>query len=275
VDPDPRFAASLRALLEAPLSVPCLEVPCLPPRSGDVVYASVWSPDRAVRRLSTAPCWWRVSADGRRVEGWGSTSGWVRCPAYHLPQPSVSDIDAAIDRVPLGRRTPATPSSTRTGSAPNAVDNQGLPFSLHLSSPASPLDLRPGRDVYFTMRVRDSFVRPGVLRLRLRLVLHPRQRSDGWPGPGPRPRLWLHGGHPRPPSCQYSVTDVPPPLPGPRRRGTATDPVQMPYGITSDCARRPGRCSSTWANSDHPQPVRAARCVSQAGPSKVNFGCRR
>jgi len=242
VDPDPRFAASLRALLEAafvrPMSGGSMPATAV---QGDVVYASVWSPDAArAAAFYRSVLGWRVSADGRRVEGLGQHLGlWSDARRTTYLSHSVSDIDAAIDRVRSAGGTAGDAVEQPYGLSAECVDNQGLPFSLHLSSPASPPStFAQGEIVYFTMRVRDSLSAREFYGSVFGWSFTPGSVSDGWQVQGPALGFGLHGGHPEASVLpMYSVTDVAAAVARVRAAGgTATDPVQMPYGITSDCA---------------------------------------
>jgi len=241
VDPDPRFAASLRVLLEAALVRP-MSGGAMPATAvqGDVVYASVWSPDAArAAAFYRSVLGWRISADGRRVEGLGQHLGlWSDARRTTYLSHSVSDIDAAISRVRAAGGTAGDAVEQPYGLSAECVDNQGLPFSLHLSSPASPPSaFAQGEIVYLTMHVRDSSTARAFYGSVFGWTFTPGSVSDGWQVQGPGTMFGLHGGHSEARVLpMYAVSDISSAVARVRAAGgTATDPVQMPYGITSDC----------------------------------------
>jgi predicted enzyme related to lactoylglutathione lyase len=238
VDPDPRFAARLRALLEATFltggTMPATAV------QGDVVYASVWSPDAArAGAFYSSVLGWRISADGRAVQGLGQHLGlWSSSRRTTFLSHAVSDISAAIDRVRAAGGTADAAVQEPYGLSANCVDNQGLPFALHESSPvARPSATAPGEIVYLTMFVPDSSAARDFYGSVFGWSFTPGRVEDGWQVQGPHPMFGLQGGHPSSAVLpMYSVSDVVAAVARVRAAGgTATDPVQMPYGVTSDC----------------------------------------
>jgi predicted enzyme related to lactoylglutathione lyase len=242
VDPDPRFAASLRALLEAafvrPMSGGVMPTTAV---QGDVVYASLWSPDAArAAAFYRSVLGWRISADGRRVEGLGQHLGLWSSGSRRTTylSHSVSDMDAAVSRVRAAGGTAGDAVEESYGLSAECVDNQGLPFSLHLSSPAAPPStFAPGEIVYLTMHVRDSTSAREFYGSVFGWSFTPGQVADGWQVQGPNTMFGMQGGHSEASVLpMYSVTDIASAVGRVRDAGgTATDPVQLPYGLQSEC----------------------------------------
>jgi predicted enzyme related to lactoylglutathione lyase len=241
VDPDPRFAAGLRALLEAalirPMSGGVMPVTAV---QGDVVYASLSSPDAArAAAFYRSVLGWRVSADGRAVEGLRQHLGlWSDARRTTFLSHSVADMDAALERVRAAGGTAGDAVEEPYGLSAMCVDNQGLPFALHLSTPGpAPEHFAQGEIVYFTMRVRDSASAREFYSSVFGWSFTPGNVADGWQVQGPRTMFGMQGGHAEAAVLpMYAVDDVAAAVERVRAAGgTATDPVQMPYGITSDC----------------------------------------
>jgi predicted enzyme related to lactoylglutathione lyase len=241
VDPDPRFAASLRALLEAAFVRPT-SGGAMPTATaqGHVVYASVWSPDSArAAAFYRAVLGWNISDDGRRVVGLRQHLGlWSESRRTTFLSHAVADMDAAIERVRAAGGTADDAVEEPYGLSAMCVDNQGLPFALHHSEPgAQPETFAQGEIVYLTMFVRDSVSARAFYGSVFGWTFTPGSVEDGWQVQGPYPRFGLQGGHAEPAVLpMYAVDDVVAAVARVRAAGgTATDPVQMPYGITSDC----------------------------------------
>ncbi|MFI9385702.1 VOC family protein [Kutzneria sp. NPDC052558] len=242
VDPDPRFAARLRAQLEAafvrPMSGGSMPATAV---QGDVVYASVWSPDAArAAAFYRSVLDWRISADGRRVEGLSQHLGLWSSDTHRTTflSHAVSDMDAAVSRVRSAGGTAGDPVEEPYGLSAMCVDNQGLPFALHHSTPAAPSAVfAPGEIVYFTMNVRDSRTARDFYGSVFGWSFTRGSVPDGWQVQGTGTMFGLHGGHAEAAVLpMYSVPDVAAAVSRVRSAGgAATDPVQMPYGITSDC----------------------------------------
>ncbi|WP_211765592.1 VOC family protein [Kutzneria sp. CA-103260] len=207
---------------------------------GDVVYASLWSPDAArAAAFYGSVLGWRISADHRRVEGLGQHLGlWSDSRRTTFLSHAVTDMDAAIARVRAAGGTAGDAVEEPYGLSAQCVDNQGLPFALHLSSPGpQPSTFAQGEIVYFTMHVRDSASARAFYGSVFGWTFTPGRVADGWQVQGPALGFGLQGGHAEAAVLpMYVVTDVSAAVARVRSAGgTATDPVQMPYGITSDC----------------------------------------
>ena len=242
VDPDPRFAAGLRALLEAAFvrpnsggAMPATAV------QGDVVYASLWSPDAArAAAFYHSVLGWQIRSDGRAVEGLDQHLGlWSSERRTTFLSHAVSDMDAAIARVRAAGGTAGEAVEEPYGLSAMCVDNQGLPFALHHSAPAArPSTFAQGEIVYLTVHVRDSASAREFYGSVFGWTFTPGSVSDGWQVEGPTTMFGMHGGHSEAAVLPlYAVSDVVAAVARVRAAGgTATDPVQMPYGITSDCS---------------------------------------
>ncbi len=243
VDPDPRFAASLRVLLEAAFVRPTTPAGGSMPATavqGDVVYASLWSPDSArAAAFYGSVLGWRFSADRRRIEGLGQHLGlWSDARRTTFLSHAVADMDDAIARVRAAGGVAGDAVEEPYGLSAECVDNQGLPFAMHLSSPGPrPSGFAQGEIVYLTMNVRDSETARAFYGSVFGWSFTPGSIADGWQVQGPSTMFGLHGGHAEAAVLpMYAVDDVTAAVSRVRAAGgTATDPVQMPYGITSDC----------------------------------------
>lgn len=207
---------------------------------GHVVYASVWSPDAArAAAFYRSVLGWRISADGRAVQGLGQHLGLFSNPrrTTYLSH-SVADIDAAIERVRAAGGTAGDAVEESYGLSAECVDNQGLLFSLHHSQPVAPRQrFAQGEIVYLTMFVRDSASAREFYGSVFGWTFTPGQVEDGWQVQGPNTMFGMQGGHAEAAVLpMYAVDDVEAAVARVRAAGgTATDPVRMPYGITSDC----------------------------------------
>lgn len=123
-------------------------------RPGDVVYASLWTPDvERAARFYAAVLGWEYAPDhdgrGRRVLGrqlgiFGGRPGLFLC--YSVP-----DVDAAAAVVRAAGGTAGEPADEEHGRLAECVDDQGVPFALH-TGPGSPVT-EPG---YTELRVPDD-----------------------------------------------------------------------------------------------------------------------
>lgn len=153
-------------------------------RPGDVVYASLWTPDTvAAQRFYSA-----VLGSVPNLHGMPGPSTLLLCYA-------VADLDAAVARVRAAGGTVGAPEDRPYGRAADGVDDQGLPFALHEGAAA------PGREFgYVELRVPDA----GRARAFYGTVLgwgfepggaagywHPRRADGGFTSP----MTGLTGGH--------------------------------------------------------------------------------
>lgn len=214
-------------------------------RQGDIGYAWLTAPDpdRAAD-FYAAVLGWRYTpgrvAGGRNVEGQSLSLGiGAGEPGWHLSY-AVDDVAAAVERVRAAGGTATAPEDRAYGSAADGVDDQGVAFSLHRAGagPRSPENgARPGDLSYLTLEVVDSARARAFYGQVLGWTFSPGGMADGWSPQGVSPMTGMHGGNERHSAVpMWKVDDVPAAVERVRAAGgTATDPEEMPYGITADC----------------------------------------
>jgi predicted enzyme related to lactoylglutathione lyase len=216
-------------------------------RQGDIGYVSVWTPDleRALRFYGEVLGWTYAagsSGQGRNVVGtsvptgvWGGqeTSTLFCCYA-------VDDVEAAVARVHEAGGTAQELIDSPEGRRADCVDNQGVPLALMEagSSPRPPLNAREHGDLtYFTMEVVDSTAARSFYGSVLGWQFEPGGVEDGWGPSDVHPMTGMSGGHERSAGVpMWVVDDIAAAVDRVRSAGgTATDPEQQPYAITSVC----------------------------------------
>jgi len=258
-DPDPTFAARLRARIEraigpprgAPMSNRTLD-PEAAPGHGDVGYVSLWVPDvgRAAAFYS-AVLGWRYGAasapQGRQVEGtmtrhglWGGQERSTLFLCF-----TVDDIQAALGRVESGGGRAGPPRHEPYGIVADCADDQGMAFAL-VESPGpsaprpavgGPVSGGHGDLAYITMEVTDSTrartFYGSVLGWRFRRG----HAEGGWDVEDVVPMVGMIGGAGATTIVPlYRVDDVATAVDRVRAAGgNATDPERQPYGVTSSC----------------------------------------
>ena len=258
-DPDPVFAAALRARLQRALldrtgasmttgTEPSTTDSTTSPE-GDIGYASVWLPDvtRGEAFYGSVLGWQFAagsSAQGRQVVGlpnqhigvWGG----IEHNTTYLAL-AVHDAEQAVRRVRAAGGTAEDPSQEPFGMAAMCIDDQGLAFTVFQvpagdRAPAPPQG--PGEIVYLTFEVPDS--------ARFRAFFGAvfgweftagRAGGDRWGINGVRPLAGLSGGNAEVTVVpQYVVTDLASAIERVRAAGgTANEPQQQPYGLSTDC----------------------------------------
>ncbi|HUR73213.1 MAG TPA: VOC family protein [Sporichthya sp.] len=268
--PDPVFADRLRArlarALTAPegvvMSNPTVDLPAATPTpasadegDGDVGYFSLWVADldRAVAFYGAVLGWTYAERNphARTIHG-PSPRALVALDAPNAefwpdPRPgafvsrTVADIDAAVAKVRAAGGRATDPQETPYGRSADCVDDQGLPFSLHERAPGTPRPATNGADpgdvAYLTMLVPDTAPARRFYGDVFGWAFTPGRINDGWGIEGPAPMSGLSGGHEHAALVpMYRVDDVAAAVDRVRAAGgTATDPEQLPYGISSDC----------------------------------------
>ena len=181
VDPDPIFAARLRARLARALDLPkgvtvsdlTLEhdknADPARIRQGDIGYVSLWVPDvdRAAAFFATVLGWsYHPGSSGqeRQVAGiqpsHGLHGGHDRGTLFLCF--AVDDIDAGIERVTAAGGTAAQPRTEAHGRIADCVDDQGSPFALFQPAEGARVvrpaenGAQPGDLGYVTIEVLDS-----------------------------------------------------------------------------------------------------------------------
>lgn len=214
-------------------------------RQGDIGYAwlSAPDPDRAAD-FYAAVLGWRYTPGrapgGRNVEGQSLPLGIGRGePGWHLSY-AVDDVAAAAERVRAAGGRAEEPEDRAYGAAADAVDDQGVVFSLHRagSGPRSAENgARPGDLSYLTLEVVDSGRARAFYGEVLGWTFSPGGVADGWSPRGVSPMTGMHGGNERHSAVpMWKVADVPAAVERVRAAGgTSTDPEEKPYGVTAEC----------------------------------------
>jgi predicted enzyme related to lactoylglutathione lyase len=255
--PDPMFAARLRARVERSLSVPkgatvsdLIHEPAATERAreGDLAYVSLWVPDlsRAATFFSTVLGWTfgpGSTDQGRQVEGsipqhgiWGAQER----PNLHLCY-GVNDIAATIERVRTAGGRADEPVQEHYGTVAMCEDDQGVTFSLYEwrdDAERGPDNGRQQGDLsYVTMEVPDSTRARAFYGDVLGWRFSPGRVEDGWSIDGVAPMMGMAGGRlPATVVPMYRVDDIDDAVARVRAAGgTTTDPQHQPYGISSEC----------------------------------------
>lgn len=259
IDPDPTFAARLRSRLERAMSLPkgvtvsnvdlttqpeALEdVPTI--RHGDVSYVSLWVPDaeRAQRFFSAVLGWpsqGHRKAIGRAV-GHGFAGGVPHNTLFLCF--AVDDVDATIERVTAAGGQADAPTLEPWGRSAMCSDRDGLPFAVYQLATIDP-GARPafngerhGDVSYLTMEVTDSGRARAFYGAVLGWKFVPGRIDDGWGPVDVAPMVGMSGGHPVATVVpMYRVDDIRAAVRRVREAGgSATDPEQQPYGLSSVC----------------------------------------
>lgn len=244
IDPDPRFAARLRARLEqavlrgTPMTV-----------QGHITYASVWTPDvsRAADFYAEVLGWRYAPArspQGRHVEGLGQHLGMWSDEEYtgtYLAL-TVTDAEATARRVRDAGGTAGDVTQEEFGRAATCTDDQGLPFSIVESPAPAESTAVPGEIVYVTIEIPDEERTKAFFATVFDWHFTPGRVDHGWGIDDIRPMSGLHGGQPRPRVVpMYQVTDIHAATQRVQTAGgTATTPEQQPYGTSSKCTDNQG-----------------------------------
>ncbi|MGH8932823.1 MAG: VOC family protein [Egibacteraceae bacterium] len=228
-----------------------------------VGYASLWTPDAdRAAAFYGAVLGWRYAPgsapQGRQVMGvtprlgiWGGQERGTTFLCF-----VVADVPVAVQRVRAAGGQAEEPTLQPYGLIANCADDQGMAFAIvegpqrelgrrasMLSThrdptPAGSAAARSGELAYLTIEVADSSRFRDFFGTVLGLRFTPGRMEDGWGIVQTYPMAGMHGGHERSTVVpMFAVDDVAAAVTRVRAAGgTATDPVQMPYGITSDCA---------------------------------------
>lgn len=268
VAPDPRFAAGLRARLVRALLAPTAQEEPMTDvllrndlsrngtRPGDISYISLAVPDPALARAfyGTVLGWafapGQVEHEGNQVEEvipqvglWGG------------PQPSgaavhgavlafrVDDLAAAVAAVRDHGGTASDPRREPYGLTADCRDDQGMEFCLHelpaAGRPAPANGAQQGDVSYVTLLVGDAERAVAFYGAVLGWAFTPGRSAGGANVEGPTPMVGMAGDSGGRPGAVlgYRVDDAAATAALVRQAGgTASDPVQRPYGLASDCA---------------------------------------
>jgi uncharacterized glyoxalase superfamily protein PhnB len=236
---------ALAGVRAAEVSPPSAE----PIRHGDIGYVSLWVPDveRAALFFSRALGWTYAPGSGppgRQVRGvspshglWGGHDRSTLFVCY-----AVDDVDDTAARVRAAGGSAEEPADEPYGRTAMCADDQGVPFAIfepppEATTPRPALNgTRQGELAYLTLEVADSARARAFFRAVLEWQFVPGRVADGWTVEDVAPMVGLGGGRPPVGVPMYRVDDIAAAVQRVRAAGgTATDPEQQPYGISSEC----------------------------------------
>jgi predicted enzyme related to lactoylglutathione lyase len=271
IDPDPAFAARLRARLVRSLSLQgdqqmTLQAPeetFARLRQGDISYVALWVNDvDHAASFFTAVLGWHLAPESgpyREVAGQSIAHGLTQlrqsadyltelgARSAHVSGPTafvvfvVDSLLSGIERVRAAGGWAGTPQQQSYGLVAACTDDQGMPFSLHevpARMPAPrPRSVRQGDVAYLTFEVGDSARARAFYGSVLGLNFSPGRIEDGWNIAEIAPMSGLSGGHPSASIVpMYRVDDIGSAVARVRALGgAATEPSREPYGLTSTC----------------------------------------
>ena len=239
-----------RWMLQQPLTAsPASEAPPAPWHQGDVGYVSLNVPDveRAAAFYAAVLGWTydRRSEDALMVSGQSMHIGLFRTPGPPdlYCSYAVGDVDAAVRRVRAAGGTHQAPTEQPWGRSADCVDSQGRAFSvfaprLEVAGDRPPVNgSRPGDVGYLTYNVADSRRARDFYGAVLGWRFTEGHADDGWQIEEVAPMGGLGGGAAEPRTVpMWRVDDIASAVQRVRAAGgTATEPEQQAYGITSEC----------------------------------------
>ncbi|HEX3780723.1 MAG TPA: VOC family protein [Pseudonocardiaceae bacterium] len=257
VDPDPVFAATLRARLRRALldrtgvsMTTNTESAAGETTSaeGDVQYVSLWLPDvlRAEAFYGSVLGWQFAPGSGqhgRQIVGlptqhigmWGRTGH-----NTSLVSLGVENVQETVRKVRAAGGAAEEPSQQPYGLAAMCADDQGMAFSV-LQSPAAergPVpEAGPGEIVYLTFEAVDSARFRAFFGAVFGWRFTPGRSGDRWNINGIHPFAGLSGGNAQTTIVpQFLVSDLDAALERLRAAGgSANEPQPQPYGRSTDC----------------------------------------
>jgi uncharacterized protein len=273
IDPDPAFAARLRARVaralqpengESSVTLQTSET-INQVRQGDISYLSLWVPDldRAARfyadvlgwHYPTAQQWWTRTVEGQSMAlGLSQLSGTAQYmrSVEGVPLPEtltptayvvfvVDDVDAAVERVWAAGGHVGGVKDQPYGRIAACMDNQGLAFSLQQKVPMprpSSTGGRQGDPAYLVLEFPDAARAHAFYGSVLGVRFEPVRGLDRWNIPDVAPMSGLSGGAQRATVVpMFRVDDIAAAVERVRAAGgTATEPVHEGYGIRAECA---------------------------------------
>jgi predicted enzyme related to lactoylglutathione lyase len=275
IDPDPAFAARLRARLARALlptsadqGEPGMTLHTSETteqvRQGDLSYLALWVPDidRAARFYADLLGWrytGPATGPARLVEGQSISLGlselggsiqFLRGMGLSLPEsiaPTgypvfvVDDIEAAVQRVRAAGGQSADITDEPYGRVAGCVDDQGLAFSLHqrMEAPRAPATgARHGDVAYVVFEFPDSARARTFYAAVLGVRLEPGRTPDGWNMPEVVPMAGMAGGASHAAVVpMFRVDDIAAAVERVRAAGgRASDPRHEGYGTRAECA---------------------------------------
>ncbi|HEV7208616.1 MAG TPA: VOC family protein [Mycobacteriales bacterium] len=264
VAPDREFARALRARLERALLAPITQEEVMPEvlrrdelsrhgtQAGDVSYIALAVPDAGLARaFYGSVLGWRfapghVEQQGNQVDAVipqvGLAGGAAPASAGAVLGFRVDDLAAAVATVRARGGDASDPRREPYGLVADCHDDQGLAFFLHeLAAPGSPAPMngiQHGDISYVSLQVTDPDRARDFFGPVLGWTFSPGHAAGGSNVEGPTPMIGLGGdrsGRPGAILC-YRVDDIAAAVGHIRLAGgSATDPVQRPYALESDC----------------------------------------
>ncbi len=210
-------------------------------RPGDVVYASLWTPDapRTAAFFAAVLGWTTTAGDdggGLRVAGSGLGIVPGQEQGLFLGY-AVADVDAAVAAVRAAGGTAAEPQDRHGGRVADCVDDQGLAFAL-FQGPGAAVDA----PAFVEVRVPDTLRARAFYGTVLGWGFRPGHVPGTWNGTigddRTRPRTGLSGGHAAALVVPtWDVPDLDAALAAVRAAGgTAEDTAEQPFGLIAACA---------------------------------------
>lgn len=263
--PDPGFAVRLRervrrALAEGDTMTTQRQ---LTDTEGDVAYVSLQLHDaRQARQFYRGVLGWRFGVDDEpghsaQVEGQSLPLGiWDGPPSPGIRKPGVllvhrvADIDASVEAVRSLGGTADQPRRESYGVVADCLDDQGNGFSLLEVPPDAPRPpangARAGDIAYITISPGDDERASHFYASLFGWRTSPGNVPGGRQVDGPAPMIGVWGGTGRQSvTPMYLVDDITAAVGRVRDAGgTASDPEQQPYGITSLCTDEQGMAFS-------------------------------
>jgi predicted enzyme related to lactoylglutathione lyase len=273
IDPDPAFAARLRARVARALQLPDQGEPSMilqtsetsnQIRQGDISYLSLWVPDleRAARfyadvlgwRYPATQDWWARVVEGQSISlglsQLGGTAQYMRALGVPLSEtltPTayvvlvVEDVEAAIDRVRAAGGFAGDAKDQPYGRIAACIDDQGLAFSLQqqVTMPRPPATgVRRGDPAYVVFEVPDAAKARAFYGAVLGVRFEPGRTPESWNVPDVAPMSGISGGAARATVVpMFRVDDIAGAVERVRAAGgKATEPVHEGYGIRAECA---------------------------------------
>ena len=259
VDPDPRFAAELRArlaraLVQTPTGGPAVTqlIPYLSVR--DARAAIDWYTDAFGARLVGDPYVMPDDRIGHAALELGDAMLFLadEHPELGLTGPqagavsvslhlAVPDVDAAVERAAgfgaTVERPPADAPYGRTGVVLDPYGHRWMLQARHADATEPRPPVRPGDAVYLTLQVPDGARARDFYGAVLGWSAVPGRVPDGWQVEGPVPMVGIGGGSEEPGMVpMYAVDDLEVAVAAVRTAGGEAGEIdRQPYGLTAHC----------------------------------------
>jgi len=214
-------------------------------RPGDIGYCSLWTAD--VGRAATfygSVLGWEFNAATSQVTNLSHRLGIYEVPGDPTMQCvyAVDDIDAARSAILAAGGTPNQVQQFGFGELLDAVDNQGVDFSIYrprAQEPRPPLNATGhGELTYMTLYTPDSERLRDFYGQVLGWTFNPGRIDDGWEVDGMHPMTGIAGGQERSVAVPMWVVDDIDVAVARVREGGGTvleGPSQQSYAISAEC----------------------------------------